>query len=205
MELQYEEVFNAAQEQRPQNQVEKNQLNRKRKRTSYSSAQIVELKRVFDTNNYLSLAGRLRLAKKMNLTEYQVTIWFQNRRMKFKKLNRDCPDSGNIPMFTLNQQGQQSRLSPNPIYGYGIQQRPFLRQCDFGAQQLEVAEQMSYLTCSKFMESLSLINKIYHNFYVADNHSRSSLAPDPAAKFENNIIYSQSFLVFGNITNFLPC
>ncbi|XP_014207837.1 homeobox protein Hox-B3-like [Copidosoma floridanum] len=188
MELQYEEVFNAAQERKPQNQVAKNQLNRKRKRTSYSSAQIVELERVFDTNNYLSLAGRLRLAKEMNLTEYQVTIWFQNRRMKFKKQNRDCPDSGNIvkkaqgtqkildpvesvssyeslraqfllfdqqhsyssqyqPMFTPNQQGQQFRMSPNPIYGYGIQQRPFLRQCDLGAQQLEVAEQMSYLTC----------------------------------------------------------
>ncbi|XP_023245861.1 homeobox protein Hox-D3-like [Copidosoma floridanum] len=96
MELQYKEVFNAAQKLRPQNQMEENPLNKKRKRTSYSSAQIVELERVFDMDNYLSIAGRVQLAKEMGLTENQVTIWFQNRRSKVKKENRDSPDSGNI-------------------------------------------------------------------------------------------------------------
>ncbi|XP_023245169.1 homeobox protein Hox-D3a-like [Copidosoma floridanum] len=187
MELQYKEVFNAAQKLRPQNQIEENPLNEKRKRTSYSSAQIVELERVFDMDNYLSIAGRVQLAKEMGLTENQVTISFQNRRSKVKKENRDSPDSGNIPplfgqqqlypaqppISTLNQQGQQSWMPQKQFYGCGIQQQPFLRPCDVAAQQLEVAKQMPYLTSSKATVPLTSTDKVYHHFSVAAHYSSS--------------------------------
>ena len=57
----------------------------KRMRTAFTSRQLLELERQFAANMYLSRLRRIEISEFLRLSEKQIKIWFQNRRVKYKK------------------------------------------------------------------------------------------------------------------------
>lgn len=57
----------------------------RRKRANFPRWKVQELNNAFQHNAYLRGPGRFKLADNLGMTEDQVQIWFQNKRVKLKK------------------------------------------------------------------------------------------------------------------------
>uniref|UniRef100_A0A8D2MPG3 BARX homeobox 2 n=1 Tax=Zonotrichia albicollis TaxID=44394 RepID=A0A8D2MPG3_ZONAL len=58
----------------------------RRSRTIFTEIQLMGLEKKFQKQKYLSTPDRLDLAQSLGLTQLQVKTWYQNRRMKWKKM-----------------------------------------------------------------------------------------------------------------------
>lgn len=71
-----------------------NKKDNKKGRATFSGHQIEALEKAFTGTQYLTTAERSRLAERLQLTESQVKIWFQNRRTKCRRTSWKSKQGG---------------------------------------------------------------------------------------------------------------
>ncbi|NXY59400.1 NOBOX protein, partial [Callaeas wilsoni] len=70
---------------------------KKKPRTFYSAEQLEELERMFQEDHYPDNEKRREIAAVVGVTPQRILVWFQNRRAKWRKLQKAIKGNRKYP------------------------------------------------------------------------------------------------------------
>ncbi|CAH2323068.1 homeobox NOBOX [Pelobates cultripes] len=88
---------------------------RKKSRTLYSIDQLHELERLFEEDHYPDNEKRREIANIIGVTPQRIMVWFQNRRAKWRKVEKTCLKVEMKPISSSSGMSQRELSHPETV------------------------------------------------------------------------------------------